>query len=106
MENQTTIVNLAKILKYQDDAIVSKEILRKAGGTITIFAFDKHQGLSEHKTPFEAMVYILDGEATITVGGQAYHLKKGESIIMPAQIPHAVKAITKFKMSLSMIKTI
>ena len=96
--------NPASLLKYQDDAIVSREIIKKDTGTVTLFAFDKEQGLSVHTAPFDALVYMVDGTAEIIISGKSNTVKKGEMIIMPANKPHAVKAIKKFKMLLVMIK--
>lgn len=91
------------MLKYQPGAVVSREIIRKEAGTVTLFAFDKGQGLSEHTAPFDALVYIVDGRAKITISGKPSIVKKGEIIIMPAHKPHALKAEQKFKMLLVMI---
>ena len=91
--------------EYQKASVVSKSLLAKKGGNITLFAFDKGEGLSEHTAPFDAFVHILDGEARITISGKPYDLKKGEMIIMPANEPHALKAQEKFKMLLVMIKS-
>ncbi len=96
--------NLAGLVDYQADAIVSKEIIRKDKGTVTLFAFDKGQGLSEHTAPFDALVYIIDGRAEIKIAGKAHNLKAGKAIIMPANKPHALKAVERFKMLLIMIK--
>lgn len=96
---------LADLLKYQDDAVVSQEIVKKDTGTVTLFAFDKGQGLSEHTAPFDALVYIADGRAEIKIPGKPSIVKKGEMIIMPANNPHALKAVQKFKMLLIMIRT-
>lgn len=96
---------LADNVSYQEGSVVSREIVAKPTGTITIFAFDSGQGLSEHKAPYDAFVLILDGEGEITVSGKTHNLKTGESIIMPADSPHKVKANTKFKMLLVMIKS-
>ena len=93
------------LVTYQDGAIVSKEIIKKPTGTVTVFAFDRGQGLSEHTAPFDAMVYVLDGETEITISGKAHHLKEGEMIVMPAGEPHALKALTQFKMMLVMVKS-
>jgi quercetin dioxygenase-like cupin family protein len=93
------------MVAYQVDSIVSKEIIKKQTGTVTIFAFDQDQGLSEHTAPFDALVYIIDGEAEIIISGELHRLKEGEMIIMPGGKPHAVKAIQKFKMMLVMIKS-
>jgi quercetin dioxygenase-like cupin family protein len=99
------VSNLKDMVAYQDGSIVSKEIIKKSTGTVTIFAFDQGQGLSEHTAPFDAMVQIVDGEAEIIISGESHHLKEGETIIMPAGKPHALKALTKFKMMLVMIKS-
>lgn len=98
------IFNLAEMVSYQDGSIVSREVISSKGGTITIFAFDKGQGLSEHTAPFDAFVQILDGDADITISGEEFHLKNGDMIIMPAHKPHAVKAGEKFKMLLVLMK--
>jgi quercetin dioxygenase-like cupin family protein len=90
---------------YATGAVVSKTIIKKPAGNITLFAFDKGEGLSEHTTPFDALLQVLDGMAEITVGGQLFVLVSGQSIILPAQVPHAVKANEKFKMMLTMIKS-
>ena len=92
------------LIEYQESAIVSKTLIDKRVGTITLFAFDRDQGLSEHTAPFDAMVQVLDGEAEVTVEGTKNHLVEGEAIIMPANSPHALKAINRFKMLLTMIK--
>lgn len=98
------VIDPEKLVKYQKGAVVSKEIIRKPTGIITLFAFDKGQGLSEHTAPFDAMVHIMDGEADIFISGKPNRVKKGEMIIMPAGKPHALKAVEKFKMMLVMIK--
>ncbi len=92
------------IIEYQDDTIVSKELVKHDTGTITLFAVDEGQGISEHSAPFDAIVQIIDGEAVITIGGEDHTVKKDQMIIMPADIPHALKANKKFKMMLTMIK--
>lgn len=96
---------LTDLVEYQEGAVVSREIVRKTTGTVTLFAFDEGQGLSEHTTPFDALVYIVDGEAEITISGKAHHLKAGEMIIMPANEPHALKAVKRYKMLLVMIRS-
>ena len=96
---------LSDLVNYQEGSIVSRTIINKKTGTVTLFAFDRGQGLSEHITPFDALVYLLDGEVEIVISGQVHHLKEGEMIIMPAHQPHALKAVHKFKMVLTMIKT-
>jgi len=95
---------LEELLQYHTNAIVSREIVNKNTGTVTLFAFDKGQGLSEHTAPFDALVFIADGRAEVKISGKPHILKKGEMIIMPANKPHALKAIQKFKMLLIMIR--
>jgi len=104
--NQNKVLNLEKMLNYQKNSIVSREIVNKKRGTVTIFAFDKGQGLSEHTAPYDAMVYIIDGEAEITISGKSFIVKSGEIIIMPANKPHKLTAVKKFKMLLVMIKSL
>lgn len=96
--------NLAGLVDYQDGSVVSKEIIRKDKGTVTLFSFDKGQGLSEHIAPFDALVHILDGKAEITIAGKAHTLEAGEAIIMPQNKAHSLKAIGRFKMLLVMVK--
>ncbi|MCU0397659.1 MAG: cupin domain-containing protein [Cyclobacteriaceae bacterium] len=91
-------------VEYAAQSVVSKTILKRPGGTITLFAFDQGEGLSEHSTPHEALVQLLDGEAEIMIGGKKYVLQKGESIFMPANVPHALRAVVRFKMMLVMIR--
>ena len=98
-------LSLAGLLDYQGGAIVSKTILNQKAGTVTLFAFDEGQSLSEHTAPFDALVQILDGEAEVAIAGKPHQLKAGEMIIMPAGEPHALKATKKFKMLLVMIKS-
>jgi quercetin dioxygenase-like cupin family protein len=97
--------NLTSLIAYQDGAVVSRTIIDKTAGTVTLFAFDQNQGLSEHTAPYDALVQILEGEAEITISGKPIQLKQGEATIMPANKPHALTAKTKFKMLLTMIKT-
>ncbi len=99
------ISNMKDLVVYQDGSIVSKEIIKKPTGTTTIFAFDRDQGLSEHTAPFDALVYVLDGEAEILISGEPHQLKTGEMIIMPGGKPHALKAVKRFKMMLVMIRS-
>ena len=95
---------LINLVDYQDGSIVSKTLIDRKSGSITLFAFDKDQKLSEHTAPYDALVYVFDGKCEITIGGTAHQLESGDLIIMPANVPHAVKALTKFKMLLVMIK--
>ncbi len=92
--------DLKGMIDYQEGAIVSRELLKTNSGTVTLFAFDEGQGLSEHSAPYEALVFLLDGEAEIAIEKEPHHLGEGELILMPASRPHAVKAIRKFKMLL------
>lgn len=98
------VFSFDKEVDYSDGAIVSKNVLKRDTGNISLFAFDKGEGLSEHTAPFDALVQVVDGKAEITVGGKKHLLEKGDSIIMPANIPHALKAVEKYKMVLTMIK--
>lgn len=93
------------LVNYQDGAIVSREIVKKPTGNVTVFAFDAGQGLSEHTAPFDALVQVVEGEVEIQIAGQPYVLRAGELILMPAHQPHAVKALTRFKMILTMIRS-
>jgi len=101
---KSEVKNINDLVEYQEGTIVSRTIINKDNGTVTIFAFDKDQALSEHTAPFDALVQIIEGEAEISISGKKYSLKQGDFIIMPANKPHAVKAVNKFKMMLSMIK--
>ena len=96
--------NLAQFIEYAEGSVVSKTLINKEAGTITLFAFDKDQGLSEHKAPFDALVYILDGTAEISIGGKPQTASAGEMLIMPANITHALQALAPFKMLLVMIR--
>jgi len=100
------IKKLSDLVKYQENAVVSSEIIKKDAGTVTVFAFDKGQGLSEHTAPFDALVNIIDGRAEVSISGKPFIIKEGEMIIMPANKPHSLKAVEKFKMLLVMIKKI
>jgi len=102
--SHSTKINFRKDITYAPNGIVSKRVLEKSTGNISLFAFDQGQQLSEHSAPFDAMVQILEGKAEITIDKKPYHLQEGETIIMPANIPHAVHAEEKFKMLLTMIK--
>ncbi|MBD8388838.1 cupin domain-containing protein [Dysgonomonas sp. BGC7] len=98
------ILTLEALVDYSEGGIVSKQILKSSAGNITLFSFDKGQGLSEHTAPFDAMVQILDGKAEIRIGGTPFLLGQGETIIMPANITHALSAVERFKMLLTMIR--
>jgi quercetin dioxygenase-like cupin family protein len=97
-------INLVSLIDYQEGAVVSRTLIDKKVGTLTLFAFDKGQGLSEHTAPFDAFIYILDGEAEVVISGKAHRVGTGGMIIMPANEPHALKAPEKFKMMLVMIR--
>ena len=96
---------LADLIDYQQASVVSRTIIDKKAGTITLFAFDQGEGLSEHTAPYDALVYIIDGDAEVVISGKPIRLKKGEFTIMPANEPHALSAVTKFKMLLVMIRS-
>ena len=99
------VLKTADLIEYQNGSVVSREIIKKDTGTVTIFAFDKGEGLSEHTAPFDAMVQIIDGKAEITISSNKNVLEAGEMIIMPANEPHALKALEKYKMVLTMIRS-
>ena len=107
-ENIKTLVaqvaNLTDLIDYQEGSVVSRTVIDKKAGTVTLFAFDEGQGLSEHTAPYDALVYLLEGEADVAISRKPIRLKKGEITIMPANEPHALKAATKFKMVLIMIR--
>ena len=98
------VANLAGMVAYQDGAVVSRTVMDRPTGTVTLFSFDQGQGLSEHTAPFDALVNVLEGEAIVTISGTDHRLKAGEAIIMPANAPHALKAEDRFKMMLVMIR--
>jgi quercetin dioxygenase-like cupin family protein len=105
---QTLLVgpsNLKKLIGYQKGSVVSQELVAKKTGTVTLFAFDRGQGLSPHSAPYDALVQVVEGKAEITVGGKKNQVNSGEVILMPAGVPHAVKAVSRFKMVLTMIKS-
>ena len=99
------VAKAAELVNYQDGAVVSREIVKKPTGSVTIFAFDEGQGLSEHTAPFDALVQMVEGDAEIMISGQPYLLQGGEIILMPAGQPHALKALKRFKMILTMIRS-
>lgn len=111
MENNSSkniagqVIDLSNLINYQSGSVVSREIVKKASGGITLFAFDENEELSEHTAPFDAVVQIIEGEAEIKLSGKNHKLKTGDIIIMPAGEPHSVKALGKFKMLLTMIKS-
>ncbi len=99
------VLEFAGLIDYQDGSVVSREIIRKNTGTVTLFAFDEGQGLSEHTAPYDALVQVVDGEADITISRKKFRVRKGEMIIMPANEPHALNAVKRFKMVLTMIRS-
>jgi quercetin dioxygenase-like cupin family protein len=101
---KSEILKMAELVNYQDGSVVSRQITKADAGNVTLFAFDKDQELSEHTAPFDALVHVLDGKAEIKISGKAFELTTGEAIIMPANEPHAVRALTRFKMLLTMIR--
>ncbi|MGZ9235076.1 MAG: cupin domain-containing protein [Anaerolineales bacterium] len=102
---KSEILHLAELVTYQDGSVVSRQITKADAGNVTLFAFDKDQELSEHTAPFDALVHVLDGHAEIRISGRAYNLETGDAIVMPANEPHALKALTPFKMLLTMIRS-
>jgi len=104
-QNIGQVIRLIDLANYQKGSVVSRTIIDKKSGTVTFFAFDEGQGLSEHTAPFDALVYLLEGEAEIVISGIPTRLKAGEMIIMPANQPHALKAVKNFKMILTMIRS-
>ena len=102
--SNTNVENLRDSLEYQKGAVVSRAIIKKKSGNVTLFAFDEGEELSEHTTPYDALVQILDGTATITIGGVAHDVGTGEAVLMPADVPHALRATSRFKMLLTMIR--
>ncbi len=103
---KSKVFSFAGSVDYADSAIVSKTVLKKESGNISLFAFARGESLSEHTAPFDAMIQVVDGKAEVIIGGKSRFVKAGETIIMPASIPHAVIAVEKFKMVLTMIKSV
>ncbi len=101
----STILDFNSLIGYSEGGVISKQVVKIPTGNITLFSFDKDQGLSEHSAPFDALVQIIEGRATVRIGGQPFTLGAGQSIIMPATVPHALHADTAFKMILTMIKS-
>jgi quercetin dioxygenase-like cupin family protein len=99
------VMGMVSLVEYQAGSIVSRTLVDKSAGTITLFAFDKGQGLSEHTAPFDALVSVIDGEAEVTISGKPQKVKSGEIIMLPANAPHALRALNRFKMMLVMIKS-
>ena len=95
---------LGELVSYQEGAVVSRQIMKQEKGNVTLFAFDEGQGLSEHTAPFDALVHVIDGEAEITISGKSIRTKAGEVVVMPANQPHALRAVSQFKMVLTMIR--
>ncbi|MBK6913046.1 MAG: cupin domain-containing protein [Ignavibacteriales bacterium] len=104
MSELINIEHLVDAINYQNGSIVSKQIIKKPNGNITLFAFDKDESLTEHTSPYEGVVYMVDGEMEIKIGGNPYSVKAGEIIVMPPDVPHGLKATVKSKMLLTMIK--
>jgi quercetin dioxygenase-like cupin family protein len=99
------VTRLIDLVNYQEGSVVSRTLLHRATGTVTLFAFDEGQGLSEHTAPFDALAHLLEGEAEITVSGKPLRATSGEAVLMPAQQPHSLKALGRFKMLLTMIRS-
>ncbi|MGD0978023.1 MAG: cupin domain-containing protein [Candidatus Bathyarchaeia archaeon] len=99
------VAKLVDLADYQEDSVVSRTIIDRKTGTVTFFAFDEGQGLSEHTAPCDALIYLLDGEAEIVISGKATHMEEGEMIVIPAKKPHTLRAVKKFKMILTMIRS-
>ncbi len=99
------VQKLAELVSYQEGSVVSRTLIKGKTGTVTLFAFDKGQGLSEHTAPFDALVQVIEGEAEVTIAGVSAHLQEGEIVIMPASQPHALQAPQRFKMLLTMIRS-
>ena len=105
MADEPRVSMVADLVAYQAGAIVSRVLLKRETGTVTLFAFDAGQELSEHTTPYDALVQVIDGEAAITIAGRSHRVGAGEVIVMPAQQPHALRAVARFKMLLTMIRS-
>ncbi len=105
IDSISRVQELKNLVNYQDGSVVSREIIRKNTGTITLFAFSKGQGLSEHTAPFDALVYNVEGEVEVLISGRTHYLNQGKFVILPANEPHALRALSNFKMLLVMIKS-
>jgi quercetin dioxygenase-like cupin family protein len=102
--SEPRVVSLAQLAAYQETSVVSRQLLKKEAGNVTLFAFAAGQGLSEHTAPFDALVHVLEGEVEVTISKKPFRLKAGEAIVMPANQPHALRAVTAFKMVLTMVR--
>lgn len=105
MGDRSEVSRVVDLVSYQDGAVVSRIVIKREAGNVTLFAFDAGQELSEHTTPYDALVQVVDGEAAITVAGRSYRVRAGDMILMPAHQPHALKAVSRFKMLLTMIRS-
>lgn len=105
MSDTHPVISVADLVSYQDGGIVSRQVVKKPAGNVTAFAFDAGEELTEHTSPFEAVIEVLEGEATISIAGQPHDVRQGEMIVLPANVPHAVKADRRFKMLLTMIRS-
>ena len=101
---KATVINFKQMIDYAKGGVVSKQVLKNSAGNITLFSFDKDEGLSEHSTPYDALVEVIEGVVEITIGGEKFTLSEGDSIIMPATVPHSLHGVERFKMLLTMIK--
>jgi quercetin dioxygenase-like cupin family protein len=99
------VVRLIDLVNYQDGAVVSRTLVNRATGTVTLFAFDEGQGLSEHTAPFDALAHLLEGEGEIAISGKPLRVRAGDAVLMPAHQPHSLKALSRFKMLLTMIRS-
>lgn len=104
-DSAPVVTRLADMVAYQTGSVVSRTVIDKKTGTLTLFAFDKGQALSEHTAPFDALVYLVDGDAEVTISGKPFRLGQGDMIVMPANAPHALKALSRFQMLLVMIRS-
>lgn len=101
---KSEVLHMADLAAYQEGSVVSRQITKQEAGNVTLFAFDEGQELSEHTAPYDALVHVLDGEVEVRISGKLFQLKTGDAILMPANEPHALLAVTKFKMLLTMIR--
>ena len=101
---KATVLNFKAMIDYAEGGVVSKQVLKNSAGNITLFSFDKEEGLSEHSTPYDALVEVIEGVVEITIVGEKFMLSEGDSVIMPATVPHSLHGVEKFKMLLTMIK--